>query len=184
MTYELVWDMEQPLELELQVEQGQRVQCSHTCRCSPSTQTIRCNSQSKSTCLAMQELSTEGSMDTASTQSAPFRYASSSSAKIYRTSCGHERTILPTQSSRYPCQNLYPKCNTRRPVAHCSRGVANGSMRMEASSYTSTSTVKRQSSYLAFPCRASTDQKYLVSSCVTNSFLHIRSRVTGKGGGF
>jgi hypothetical protein len=72
----------------------------------------------------------------------------------------------------------YPKCSARRSVAHCSRDVANGSMRMEASSYTSTSSVTRPSSCLAFPCRALPDQKYLLSSCIANSFLHVRSRIT------
>jgi hypothetical protein len=57
------------------------------------------------------------------------------------------------------------------------RGVANGLMRMEASSYTSTSVVTRRSSCPAFPCRALPDQKCLLSSYIANSFINIRSEV-------
>jgi len=115
--------------------------------------------------------------------------------KFTKHLCVHERTILPTEGQRtfqsqvpvpkslqVTAEMEYPKCNTRRSVARCSRDVANGSMRMEASSYTSTSTVTRQSSCLAFPCRALPDQKCLLSSCIANSFLHIRSRITKKRG--
>jgi hypothetical protein len=52
------------------------------------------------------------------------------------------------------------RASHQRPI-----GEANDSMSTEANSYTSTSTVKQQSACLAFPCRASPDQKYLPSSC-------------------
>ena len=89
-----------------------------------------------------------------------------------------ELQVSVSKSLQGTAELEYPKCSTRRSVAHCSRDVANGSMRMEASSYTSTSSVTRQSSCLAFPCRALPDQKYLLSSCIANSFLHVRSRIT------
>ena len=133
----------------------------------------------------------------------PSRYTLSSSNKIYKScvqilegvqnimcacknhpSDNRGPTNLPelqvsvSGSLQVTAELEYPKCNTRRSVAHCSRDVANGSMRMEASSYTSTSSVTRQSSCLAFPCRALPDQKYLLSSCIANSFLHVRSRIT------